>query len=217
MLLQIGPSIAPPSWLVAWVALAASAISLAISLTTFVLTQRRPRVQLFPPNRVRVNATRDGTCIYIYMQPIWTNVGRSARAEVITPVLAVWPPHGSAKLLEYSDKSRTIWDAERREVHVEYVDDATPIIIPPNSIKSEMLTFKAPRQLQFTSGIYHCTISGDLATAKRKLAITFSFTITDEHRRVWLESDGRRYVTLTVDDPRPIKIYAKMVDTRHAG
>lgn len=191
-------TVAPPAWLVAWVALAASAISLSISLATFLLTQRRPRVQLISPNRIRVNTAGDGTNGYIYLQPILINTGRSTRAEVVAPALVVTPPGGVSTTFEYTDKSKAVWDAQRREVHVEYVDDAAPIIVNPNTVKSEMLTFRAPAQFRVCPGWYTLVLTCKLTGTKRVLAETFQVIITEEHLRIWLESDGRRYVMLPV-------------------
>ena len=191
-------SISPPSWLLAWIALVASLVSLGISLITFITTQRRPRIQLLLPSRLRVTATGDGARAFIYLQPIFTNVGRSTRAELITPNLVVEDGRGEAVAFEYIEKCRTVWDADRREVHVEYLDDASPIILPQNSIKSEMLTFRAPIDWRFARNWYRCSLVGNLAASTQSLTANFELVITEDHLRIWLESDGRRYVMLPV-------------------
>jgi hypothetical protein len=184
----------PPSWLAAWLPLCVSTVSLAISGATFWLTQRRPRVQLILPNRVRVSAASDASGAFVYIQPVFVNTARSARAEVVLPALTIIPVGGSPAEFEYFDKSRPVWDSERREVHVEYLDEATPVIIGPNTVKAEMLTFRSNSEWQFVSGWYTCVFSVTPLVGRRRLAKTFQLVITDEHRRVWSESGGKRFV-----------------------
>ena len=185
----------PPQWFVAWAALAASLISLSISVTTFMLTHRRPRVRLELPDRVRVSDWPDRGDAYIYLQLIFINVGRSTRAEVFVPRLILKDLGGLVEL-DYVDKSKTVWDKERREVHVEYVEDASPIIVGQNSVRSELLTFKAPPGWRLRTGDYIGEVTASPTLSSKHIRGQFSFAITAEHVRVWRDSAGRRYAML---------------------
>jgi hypothetical protein len=192
----------PPSWLAAWLPLCVSAMSLTISAATFWFTQRRPRVHLILPNRIRLSAAPDSFTAFVYIQPVFVNTARSARAEVVTPSLTIAPVGAASFEFEYFDKSKPVWDAERREVHVEYLDEASPLIIGPNTVKTEMLTFRTKNEWLFVPGRYTAVFSAIPLMGRRRMKQAFEFVITDEHQRVWRESNGKRFVMVPTQNAR---------------
>lgn len=175
-----------------------SLISLCLSAATFSLTQRRPRVHLVLPNRIRVSDNPNGSLSFIYLQIIAVNVGRSARAEALSPRLFVSRAGLRQEEFEYVEKSKTVWDGARREVHVEYLEDAAPIIVGPNSVRSEMLTFRAPGGWEFGAGAYVGMISALRTTSPEPLHAKFDFSVTPQNVEVWRESSGRRFAMVPV-------------------
>lgn len=191
---------APPPWLIGWIALIASAASLSIAAATFVITHRRPRIRMVLPLRVRLSVEPTTGTAWLYMQPIFVNVGRSTRADVIDDVRVELSRDGASALhLEYVEKSKTTWDAVRREVHVEYQDEAAPIIVAQNSVRSDMLTFKeAVSTFEFQPGNYTGVLTAKLIGSNVVLRAAFSFNLMERHVSVWNESSGRRFAMLPI-------------------
>lgn len=189
---------APPPWLVGWIALAASAVSLIISGATFFLTQRRPNIRLVLPLRLRLAVHPKGDA-WLYMQPILVNVGRSTRADVLDDIrLELTEPNGTSRHLEYIETSKTVWDSERREVHVEYAHEAAPVIVAQNAVRSDMLTFKTTTQSSFAAGKYSGILYARSVASSKLLQARFTVIIEEHHVSTWRESDGRRFAMLSV-------------------
>jgi len=133
------------------------------------------------------------------MQAIFLNVGRSTRAEVVEDIRLTIIPDGMApRFLEYVEKSKTVWDASRREVHVEYADEASPVIVSQNTVRAEMLTFKTVEPSSFTPGNYSGILSGRLFGSRFIVSAPFTFSISESHVAAWRESGGHRFSMIPI-------------------
>jgi hypothetical protein len=102
-------------------------------------------------------------------------------------------------VLEYVEKSKPVWDSSRREVHIEYADEASPIIIAQNTVRAEMLTFRTSESLFAESANYTGVISARLTASKFTISAPFTFNVSDSDVAVWRESSGRRFSMISVE------------------
>lgn len=191
-------SFSVPQALTTWVPFVTSLISFAIALYTFIITTQQPEIQIILPEQVRIAQGADYGFAYLYLQPTFVHTGASQRVEVIRN-LRVEVRQASADdptTFVWAEQGKLVYDQSvARALSYEYVADASPLLIGPNSAQSPFATFNGPSEWYFTPGSYQITLVAERAVADEDLTQTFRVTFTQENVDFLNENKGHAFLT----------------------
>ncbi len=166
----------------AWVPLAASLVSLVLSIGAFIASTQQPEVMLILPDQIRVAQGRGSGSAFVYLQPAFVSTGQSERVEVIRGMsLTVQPPAGEAATFAWDEQVQLAEERGERRLSYRYVADAVPILVGPRSASAPLCLFDAPDGWFFAPGTYTFTLTAHRVVASEPVRATFSITLTAEN------------------------------------
>jgi hypothetical protein len=181
----------------AWVPLAASALSLVLSVASIVVATRDPEVMLILPPIVRIAQGADFDSAYLYLQPAFVSTGANDRAEVIRDLVLVVQPDGGGDAVEFTwdETARLVYDDESGEIGYEYLADPVPLLVSPTTAQSPLGLFDAPDGWAFEAGTYRLTVRASRVVAAQPLEEGFDLTLDAEQVDQLNASRGTRFLT----------------------
>jgi hypothetical protein len=167
-----------------WLPLLIAVISFATSTYTFFATNAAPDLALTMPAFVRVaQGPNLGGVAIVYLQPSFTNVGQSARVEVISGMtLRVQPMSGGAPAtFTWQEIDRFVAATTTPGVfslNYDYVGDAQPLLVSQGNPQAPLANFNGPQGWYFAPGTYKITLIAarqvNTSPIQRTIEVTFT-------------------------------------------
>ena len=183
-----------------WLPLLIATISFATSTYTFFATNAAPDLALTLPAFVRVaQGPNLGAAAIIYLQPSFTNVGESARVEVISGMtLRVQPASGGEPVeFTWQEIGRFVPDTRTAglfRLSYEYVSDAQPLLVSQGNPQAPVGTFIGPVGWYFAPGAYRITLIASRQVNTAPLQRTIQITLSDASIAALNEKGGGTFL-----------------------
>jgi hypothetical protein len=182
-----------------WVPLAASLLSLILSIGSIVIATRDPTVLLILPDQVRfAQATSDGYA-YVYLQPTFVSTGNNDRVEVIRGMrLLVSDPSGATAELAWDEVGEFSFSSVDQALSYEYVGDAAPMLVAPDQAQNPLALFQGPPGWLLQAGTYQIELVADREVATAPLQKRFAVDLSEVQVQEIAEADGARFLAVPI-------------------
>ena len=187
-----------------WVPLVASLTSLVLSISSIVISTRDPAVTILLPDQIRfVQGERIGFA-YAYLQPTFVSRGENDRVEVIRDMHLELTPVGGGETVTFGwdEVGRLTFDPADQSLTYEYLADAVPLLIAPDSAENPLSLFQGPPGWFLEAGTYRVELVAGRVVASSSLESEFEITLSDADIDFLNGSDGGQFLTLPVTAER---------------
>jgi hypothetical protein len=183
-----------------WVPLVASLTSLVLSISSIIISTRDPAVTILVPDQIRfVQGERIGFA-YAYLQATFVSTGENDRVEVIREMRLELTPlaGGDAATFGWDEVGQLTFDADDGSLTYEYLADAVPLLVAPDSAENPLALFQGPPGWFLEPGDYRVELVAGRVVASAALRATFEITLTDEDVDFLNDADGGQFLTLAI-------------------
>jgi hypothetical protein len=183
-----------------WVPLVASLTSLVLSISSIIISTRDPAVTILVPDQIRfVQGERIGFA-YAYLQATFVSTGENDRVEVIRDMRLELTPlaGGDAATFGWDEVGQLTFDADDGSLTYEYLADAVPLLVAPDSAENPLALFQGPPGWFLEPGDYRVELVAGRVVASAALRATFEITLTDEDVDFLNDADGGQFLTLAI-------------------
>ncbi len=186
--------------LLSWVPLAASFLSLILSISGIIIASREPHVLVILPDQIRVAQGESVGFAYTYLQPAFVSTGQNDRVEVIkTMVLRVAPVQGGQPaVFRWDEQAQLVYDQATKQLNYVYVADAVPLLVGPKSAHVPFSVFNGPAGWYFQPGTYRATLVASRVVASSPLEASFTFTLSADNVDFLNRSRGKSFLALPI-------------------
>ncbi|MGQ0550126.1 MAG: hypothetical protein ACT4PY_10725 [Armatimonadota bacterium] len=186
-----------------WVPLAASLLSLTLSIGGIVIATREPEVLVILPDQIRVAQGENYGFAYVYLQPAFVSSGRNDRVEVIKTMVLRVAPRGGGQAAEFKwdEQAQLIYDQATKQLNYAYVADAVPLLVGPKSAHVPFSVFNGPRGWYFQPGTYRVTLVAFRVVASSPLEASFEFALSAENVDFLNRSRGKSFLAFPITHP----------------
>jgi hypothetical protein len=181
-----------------WVPLVASLTSLVLSISSIIISTRDPAVTILVPDQIRfVQGERIGFA-YAYLQPTFVSRGENDRVEVIRDMHLELTPAGGGDTVTFAwdEVGQLTFDPEDESLTYEYLADAVPLLIAPDSAENPLALFQGPAGSFLEAGTYRVVLVARRVVAQGELRSDFELTLTEADVDFLNEADGGQFLTL---------------------
>jgi hypothetical protein len=187
-----------------WVPLVASLTSLVLSVSSIIISTRDPAVMILVPDQIRFVQGEGIGFAYAYLQPTFVSRGENDRVEVIRGMQLEITPVGGGETVAFAwdEVGRFIFDPADDSLTYQYLADAVPVLIAPDSAQNPLSLFQGPPGWFLEAGTYRVELVADRVVAPTSLEAGFEITLTDADIDFLNEADGNQFLTLPVTEPR---------------
>ena len=187
----------------AWVPLVASLVSLVLSVGSIVIATRDPSVLMILPDQVRFAQGEGIGYAYAYLQPTFVSTGANDRVEVIRDItLTVTRLDGESVELAWDEVGTFTFDPADDSLTYEYVADAAPLLVAPDSAENPLALFQGPEGWLLTPGRYEVDVRATREVAASPLEGGFQIELTEERVAFLNEADGAQFLSIPIDGSR---------------
>jgi hypothetical protein len=184
-----------------WVPLVASLTSLVLSISSIIISTRDPSVRLLLPDQIRFVQGEGLGFAYAYLQPTFVSTGENDRVEVFRDMrLEVTPLAGGeeAATFGWDEVGRLVFDPADDSLTYQYLADAVPLLVAPDSAENPLALFQGPRGWFLEPGGYRIELVADRVVASADLRASFEITLTESDVDFLNDADGGQFLTLTI-------------------
>jgi hypothetical protein len=199
---------APTAWAqarrvlsLAWVPLVASLVSLVLSVGSIVIATRDPSVLMILPDQVRFAQGEGIGYAYAYLQPTFVSTGANDRVEVIRDITLTVRrlDDGESVELAWDEVGTFTFDPADDSLTYEYVSDAAPLLVAPDSAENPLALFQGPEGWLLTPGRYEVDVRATREVAASELEGDFQIELAEEQVAFLNEADGTRFLSIPID------------------
>jgi hypothetical protein len=184
------------SWLIIWVPIAASLLSLIIAVVSIIVATYDPGVVVILPSRVVMDDADLGADTpfhpdNVYLQPNFVGTGNNNRIEVMSSLKLTIAPEGGGSPTEAAWIEQGTWDfvdgvidsagstvSTRSFV---YAADAAPLLISPNNAQQPLCVFALPPGFEFRPNVrYVFTLTAERVVAGKPLTAVGHVILSQE-------------------------------------
>jgi hypothetical protein len=186
-----------------WVPLVASLTSLVLSISSIIISTRDPAVTILVPDQIRfVQGERIGFA-YAYLQATFVSTGENDRVEVIRDMrLEVTPvAGGEPATFGWDEVGQLTFDADDGSLTYEYLADAVPLLVAPDSAENPLALFQGPDGWFLEAGDYRVELVAERVVASAALRASFEISLTDDDVDFLNGADGGQFLTLPIPEP----------------
>ncbi len=183
-----------------WVPLVASLTSLVLSISSIIIATRDPAVAILVPDQIRLAQGEGIGFAYAYLQPTFVSTGENDRVEVIRDMhLEITPlAGGDTMTFAWDEVGELTFDPADDSLTYEYVADAVPLLVAPDSAENPLSLFQGPGGWYLEAGTYRIEIVADRVVASEDLRSSFEITLTEEDVAFLADADGDRFLALPI-------------------
>jgi hypothetical protein len=185
------------------VPLVASLTSLVLSISSIIISTRDPAVTILVPDQIRfVQGERIGLA-YAYLQPTFVSRGENDRVEVIRDMrLQITPTSGEETVtFGWDEVGQLTFDPGDESLTYEYLADAVPLLIAPDSAENPLSLFQGPAGWFLEAGTYRVELIADRVVASAPLMAAFEITLGEADVDFLNDADGGQFLSLPIAEP----------------
>lgn len=185
----------------AWVPLVASFVSLVLSVGSIVIATRDPSVLMILPDQVRFAQGEGIGYAYAYLQPTFVSTGANDRVEVIRDMTLTVTRLDDDESVElaWDEVGTFTFDPADDSLTYEYVADAAPLLVAPDSAENPLALFQGPEGWLLTPGRYEVNLRATREVAASELEGDFQIEVTEEQVAFLNEADGTQFLSIPID------------------
>ena len=138
---------------------------------------------------------------YAYLQPTFVSTGANDRVEVIRDMTLTVTRLDDDESVElaWDEVGTFTFDPADDSLTYEYVADAAPLLVAPDSAENPLALFQGPEGWLLTPGRYEVNLRATREVAASELEGDFQIEVTEEQVAFLNEADGTQFLSIPID------------------